>query len=63
MFWTRDVLTPQRLISPDVSGAVLRAAVRAFRRAEVEAAGDPSREGRAMAEFAEIVVLPKLGTR
>jgi hypothetical protein len=43
-----------------VSGAVLRAAVRAFRRAEVEAAKDPSREARTMAEFAEIVVLPRL---
>jgi hypothetical protein len=60
VFWTRSMFPPQRLASADVSGAVLRAAVRAFRRAEVEAAKDPSREARTMAEFAEIVVLPRL---
>jgi hypothetical protein len=60
MFWTRSIFTPQRLAGPDVSGAVLRAAVRAFQRAEVEAARDPSREARTLAEFAEIVVLPRL---
>jgi hypothetical protein len=60
MFWTRSMFTPQRWASPDVSGAVLRAAVHAFQRAEAETAKDPSREARAMAEFAEIVVLPRL---
>jgi len=63
MFWTHDVLLPQRLTSRDASGGVLSAAARAFRQVEVEAASDPSREGTAMAEFAEIVVLPRLGTR
>jgi len=63
MFWTHDVLLPQRLTSTDASGGVLSAAARAFCQVEVEAARDPSREGAAMAEFAEIVVLPRLGTR
>lgn len=62
MFWTHDVLLPQRRTSTD-AGGVLCAAARAFRQVEVEAASDPSREGTAMAEFAEIVVLPKFGTR
>ena len=63
MFWTRNVMLPQRLTSSDASGGLLWAAVRAFRRVEVEAASDPSCEGTAMAEFAEIVVLPRLGVR
>jgi len=63
MFWTSDVLIPQRRTHPDASGPLLRAAVRTFRRAEVEAAKDPSCEGKAMAEFAELVVLPGLGER
>lgn len=63
MFWKREVITPQRLTQSDVRCTLLLAAIRAFRQAEIDGAKDPSREGRAMAEFAELVVLPVLTKR
>jgi hypothetical protein len=63
MFWKREVITAQRLTDSDVRCTLLLAAMRAFRQAEIEAAKDPSREGRVMAEFAELVVLPGLSKR
>ena len=63
MFWKREVVTPQRLTNSDVRCTLLLAAMRAFRQAESEAANDPSRPGRAMAEFAELSVLPGLNER
>jgi hypothetical protein len=46
----------------DVRCTLLLAAVRAFREADV-AQADAAREGRLMAEFAELVVLPEAGPR
>ena len=65
MFWKREVTTPQRLTDTDVRCTLLLAAMRAFREAEAEAGKrrDASREGRVMAEFAELVVLPRLSKR
>jgi len=63
MFWKREVTTPRRLTNSDVRCTLLLAAVRAFRQAEIESGKDASREGRAMAEFAELVVLPELSKR
>ena len=63
MFWKREVITPQRLTDSHLRCALLLAAIRAFRQAEIEAAKDPSRTGRVMAEFAELVVLPGLSKR
>ncbi len=63
MFWKREVITPQRLTDSDVRCTLLLAAIRAFRQAEIDGAKDPSREGRVMAEFAELVVLPALSRR
>jgi hypothetical protein len=63
MFWKREVTTPQRLTNSDVRCTLLLAAVRAFRQAEIEAAKDASREDQAMAEFAELIVLPELSKR
>jgi hypothetical protein len=58
MFWKREVTTPQRLTNSDVRCTLLLAAMRAFREAEAQAGQDASREGRLMAEFAELVVFP-----
>ena len=58
MFWKREAITARRLTNSDPRCTLLLAAIRAFRQAEIEAVRDPSREGRAMAEFAELVVLP-----
>jgi hypothetical protein len=58
MFWKREMITLRRPAGSDVRCTLLLAAIRAFRQAEIEAARDPSRAGRVMAEFAELVVLP-----
>jgi hypothetical protein len=58
MFWKREATAARQPAGSDMRCTLLLAAVRAFRQAEIEAARDPSREGRAMAEFAELVVLP-----
>lgn len=58
MFRKYKVLTPERLVDSDVHCALLLCAMRAFREAEAQAGQDASREGRLLAEFAELVVLP-----
>jgi hypothetical protein len=58
MFWKREVITPQRLTNSDVRCTLLLSAMRAFREAEAQRGQDASREGRLMAEFAELVVFP-----
>jgi len=63
MLWKREAIPAQQQSGSDVRCALLLAAMRAFRQAEIEAAGDRSREGLALAEFAEIVVLPRLSNR
>jgi len=60
MFWKREAISARRLTGSDVRCTLLLSAMRAFRQAEIEAAKDPSRQGRVMAEFAELVVLPGL---
>jgi hypothetical protein len=47
----------------DVRCTLLLAAMRAFREAEAAQADAAAREGRLMAEFAELVVLPDAGPR
>jgi hypothetical protein len=63
MFWKREAISARRLTGSDVRCTLLLSAMRAFRQAEIEAAKDPSRQGRVMAEFAELVVLPGLSKR
>jgi hypothetical protein len=63
MFWKREAIATRRLTDSDVRSTLLLSAMRAFRQAEIEAAKDPSRPGRVMAEFAELVVLPGVGKR
>jgi len=58
MFWKREVTNLERLTNSDVRCTLLLTAMRAFREAEAEANQDTSREGRLMAEFAELVVCP-----
>ena len=63
MFWKREAIAACRLSNSDLRCNLLLSAMRAFRQAELEAAKDPSRQGRVMAEFAELVVLPGLSKR
>ena len=63
MLWKREAIPAQPQAGSGVRCALLLAAMRAFREAELEAAGNPSREGLALAEFAEIVLLPNSSVR
>ena len=63
MFWKREMIAALRPTGSDLRCTLLLAAVRAFRQAEREAGKDPARQGRVMAEFAELVVLPGLSKR
>jgi hypothetical protein len=57
MFWTSETQPPRATIHPEVSDGVLLAAARAFS----QAAGADRRadESRMLAEFAEIVAVPR----
>lgn len=63
MLWKREPIPSLPRAGSDVRCALLLAAMRAFREAELEAARNPLREALALAEFAEIVVPPRLGLR
>jgi hypothetical protein len=63
MFWNPRVINSPRPAGSDVYSALLLAAMRTFREVEAGVDADRTREGMAMAEFAEIVVPPAPGGR
>jgi hypothetical protein len=60
MFWKPRVIDSPRPRGSDIYSALLLAAMRTFREVEADAAADRTREGLALAEFAELVVPPAL---
>jgi len=60
MFWKRELNPQVRLTDSDVRCTLLLAAVRAFKEAEAQAAQDAGKEDSLLAEFAELVVLPRV---
>ena len=61
MFWNPRVINSSRPAGSDVYSALLLAAMRTFREVEADTSADRTREGLALAEFAELVVPPGLG--
>jgi hypothetical protein len=61
MFWNLRVIDLPGPRGSDVHSALLLAAMRAFREVEADTSADRTREGLALAQFAELVVPPGLG--